>query len=709
MGIQGLHRIHTYLRRHYVPFASCVGIVVMLEFLSRGGAGAAFAWSLTHIIRFGFNAAIVYCLLLLLTALIGRTRVSFWVLAPVLLVLGLISGIKLKVLGIPLLPWDFVLSSETKDMTPYLNNILSWSIGFALLFFFLFSYWMMRLLPRHLHRLSWKERGITAAIAIAVLAVLYTDKPIPLKRAFAIEGILWDQSDNVKTNGFTLTTLMNMEQLFVSKLTDYSSEMVFGIMKQHAPPDGGPSSVKPNVIVVLSESLWDVTQIPGIEFNQDPLPHLHALQKQFPSGTLLSPQFGGGTANVEFEVLTGNSMRFLPQGSVPYNQFIHGGVDSLASILARQGYSATAVSPYHAWYFNSNEIYKNFGFHNYVSLEFFKPVYEGPYIADREVGQVIIDASKKTSGPDFIFANTMENHFHYFPGKFADNPIRIRNDYPAETKGMLETYARGAYDADRMLQQLVDYYNSVDEPTILVFFGDHLPSLGDQFKAYKESKYITGDTDPGFLDKMYRTPILVWNNYLPEQPAEKLNMSPSFVSPYVLNMAHLQGSYFTDYLHELYGKIPVIPPKNYFVKMGIKEGDLKPYETLQYDILFGEQHAYKEKGLRILDPDYLLGFGPMKLESADPPAVLAGGGANGDWTVHLTGQNLPSTSIVYVNGKKASSSWESQTAITVNIPPELQKAFQLDIDVRVIDSQDKTIGQTNVVQVAASSLKAATP
>lgn len=697
-----IRRIYAHIRPHELPFLLCFGIVVMVEFLSRGGLGAAFAWSFTHLIRFAFNTFIIYSLLMLLTALIGRARVSFWILTPILFVLGLISGIKLKILGIPLLPWDFVLSSESKDMTPYIRNIMSWKIGFGLLLFFLISYAVMKKMPRVTMKLTWKERGITAVVAIIVLTVLYFDKPIPIKRAFAIEGILWNQSDNVKMNGFTLSTFMNMEQLFVSKLADYSSEMVAGIMKMNAPStkNVGASTAKPNIIVVLSESLWDVTQIPGVTFNKDPLPNLHALQKQYSSGTMLSPQFGGGTANVEFEVLTGNTMRFLPQGSVPYNQYISKQVDSIASITARQGYTSTAVSPFHSWYYKSSDVYRNFGFHNYISLEYFAPNYEGPYIADNEVGKVIINATSRTSGPDFVFANTMENHFHYFPGKFTENSFQITSNVPAETKGLLETYARGANDADRMLQQLVEHYNSIDEPTIIVYFGDHLPSLGDEYKAFKESKYITGESDPDFLNKMYRVPLLIWNNYLPEQPRETLNMSPLFVSPYVLNMAKLPGSYYTDYLYSLFKKIPVIPPKNYYDKFAIKEADLKPYETLQYDILFGDQHAYKDRQLSIIDKDFYLGLGPIKIDTVTPQQPSS---ASNEWQAGISGQNMPAGSILFINGKKTSITWNNTSYISVKIPSELQKAAQLEFEIKVIDSQDKVIQQSNTMQVQPSA------
>ncbi len=149
--------------------------------------------------------------------------------------------------------------------------------------------------------------------------------------------------------------------MFTDKREGYDDKAVEAIVSNSPKPikAGDPNNhVKPNVIVVLSEAFWDPTVIKGVEFSRDPIPFFHKLQQTGTSGTMLSPQYGGGTANVEFEVLTGNSMRFLPQGSIAYNQFLTNEVDSLASIYARQGYTSTAISPFYNWYFNSNKIYQ---------------------------------------------------------------------------------------------------------------------------------------------------------------------------------------------------------------------------------------------------------------------------------------------------------------------------------------------------------------
>ncbi|MGO4276632.1 sulfatase-like hydrolase/transferase, partial [Paenibacillus sp. TAF58] len=162
--------------------------------------------------------------------------------------------------------------------------------------------------------------------------------------------------------------------------------------------------------------------------------------------------------------------------------------------------------------------------------------------------------------------------------------------------------------SDKMLKELVDYYDKKGEPTIIAFWGDHLPALGDDYAAYIDTKYISGKDDPDFLKKMYSVPLVVWNNFDHERK-DKLNISPSFLGPYLIELSKQQGSYYTDYLSQLSKKIPVIPPKDYYEAMQINEQDLKDYETLQYDIIFGDRHAYKDYKVPIINAKYMLGFG----------------------------------------------------------------------------------------------------
>ncbi|MBO9607417.1 MAG: sulfatase-like hydrolase/transferase [Paenibacillaceae bacterium] len=676
-------------------------IVLLLEFVDRSSLPETLRWTVRHFGEFAFNSAIVASLLLVFSAIVGRIRPAYWITALVLFIFALISGIKLKMLGVPLLPWDFVLTSEAEDMTGYIKNIANAKLIAGVIVFGGVSAFLLYKAPHMPNKLKWKEKSILALVSIALIAVIYSDKPIPLKRAFGIAAMPWNQGDNVRTNGLALTGLMNIEYLNVDSKGSVDEQTIAAIVNQQSgsdTPPAGTATAKPNIIVILSESFWDATQIKGVTFSRDPLPFFHQIQKEYTSGWLLSPQYGGGTANVEFEVLTGNSMRFLPQGSTAYNQYIDKQVDSLASIAARQGYTSTAISPFHAWYFKSNDVYRDFGFGKYVSIEFFKPDYHGPYIADREVANTIIRETTQTSGPDFVFANTMENHFHYYPGKFDKNTIEVTGNMTPASEGMLETYAEGLIGADNMLKSLVEHYTASKEPTIIVFFGDHLPYLGDDYATFKDTKWISGTDDPNFLANMYHTPVVVWNNYLPKQK-DDLAMSPSFLGPYVLNMAQLQGTYYTNFLSEFAKKIPVLPPRDYYAGMNIDEASTKAYEQLQNDILFGQQFGYAGFKDKIINPNYILGLGTMKLTSAVMQRTAPDQQAA---TLLVTGEAIPPLGIVYANGKALPTESAGDGKLTAKLQGDSAKAASLDVQVKVIDSRELAIAESNTIQATVS-------
>ncbi|MFB6362737.1 LTA synthase family protein [Paenibacillus elgii] len=482
----------------------------------------------------------------------------------------------------------------------------------------------------------------------------------------------------------------------------------------------------PNIIVLLSEAFWDITQINSLRFSKDPAPMFHALQKKFTHGTLLSPMFGGGTANVELEVLTGHSMRFFPENSIPYEQYIKQPTASLASLLLGQGYTTTAISPFYHWFFNSSEVYKHLGFSRFISLEYFNPdEYVGPYMGDHAVVRRIIEETERSPGADFIFANTMENHYHYWPGKFKKNHIQVKGPMSNEGTGIAETYAQGLSGADRALQELVVHFSKLKEPTIIVFFGDHLPSL-EKLLVYKESNYISGEDDPDFLEKMHNTPVVVWSNYLPKEAKEELHMSPSFLGPYILNLAKRPGSPYTDYLSDLYRKMPVLPPKTYYEAMNIDVNLVQQYEARQKAILelekqaaasSGSSSATGEAGMadsgasgaaggNTKENPFILGYGEPLIEQVSPASLTVGGNAFGrsQLTVHGGRYGLGST--VFINGVPQQTTWQSEHSLSVNLPNALTaKAAMLDVQACVVDSKNRVLAASRIVKVPVQENK----
>jgi phosphoglycerol transferase MdoB-like AlkP superfamily enzyme len=672
-------------------------LLLYFEYLTRDSMKAMFIWSWDKPLFFRLNYIIVLALFLLFISICGRTWMAYMALSSIMAIIGFVSGVKLKFLGVPLMPWDVLLSKETEAISTYLSGIwnltlLSWSLAFIVI-----SFILIRWVPRFNIKLKWPEKIIFFGVSCCILFSVYGERPFDLKSSYHIFNVTWDQEQNYRLNGFLVATTLNLKLAFVPKPVNYNEANLNELIQSVPRRTNIDKSVKPNIIVVLSESLFDPTLLPKVKFDKDPMPFMRDLMKNYSSGMLLSPQFGGGTANVEFEVLTGNSMRFTPPGSTPYIQYANHGIDSLASILTRQGYTATAISPFFNWFYNSKKVYKNFGFSQYISLEFFDQHFKGHEIADAEVTKNIIAQTEKTSGPDFIFANTMENHQPYDANKFYFNPIKVTGDISEKALGLLTSFTTGVADADLMLKTLVEHYTKLQEPTILVFFGDHKPVLGSNYGVYKETGYFKPN-DTGRLRKEFDVPLVIWNNYLPKHQ-DLLDISPAFLGPYVLNLAQKEGTAYTDYLYGFSQKIPIIPPSFYYEGFHIQQDELNPYKLLQYDMMFGKQYVLKDYPQPIVNPAFKLGFGKMVLDSVTPHQIKAGVAFQAEGkesTMTITGRNFVEKCVVYANGKPLDTRLLGDRKLKVYIPQKLlEHAGVIALVVKVLDSQGIVVAASN--------------
>jgi len=670
-------------------------LMAMVEFLERGNVQDLHTWVLHHPLSMVLAYFVVGALYLFLIAVTGRSRLSFWLLCMLLLPLGAISGSKLKAIGAPYYPWDLYFNNQLVEyrrfLSAYLNLRIIGILAVCLLVVAVLFYVIMRKRPARFHPV---ERGLYGIIAIVLMCSLYMDKPIPFMNMYGLYTVPWDQTITYDENGYLFSSVQMLGFLKVAKPDGYSKQAVAGVMNQiPQQPAAAAEKKKPNIIVMLSESFWDPTIMKNIHFSEDPIPFLHNLQKTYTSGWMLSPQFGGSTANVEFEVLSSNSMRFFgqsPDKILPYIEYMNHGVDSLASITTRQGYQATAINPFFSWFFDSRKVYKHFGFSRFISSEFFPNDFEGPNYADRAVAKKIIEETEKSPGPDFVFANTMENHHPYTPGKFSKNTVEVTGDISTQSKGILETYAQGIKDADLCLRTLVEYYSKQNEPTIILFFGDHLPFFEDDYKVYRDAKYVLPN-DPDLYTKTHYTPFVIWNNFLPaDQEKPDLKIDPSFLGPKLLHMAGVQGSYYTDYLYGLSQKIPVIPPQNMWEQYKIKESDLHDYELLQYDNLFGGRYGYTAKGFKdsIVQPSYTLGYGDPAIKNVSVQ----------EKKLRIEGSNFFSSCSVYVDGAELKSSFDGGNTLYADLPDGLDLTSKPahQVEVRIYDDKKMKIGQSNL-------------
>jgi hypothetical protein len=305
-------------------------------------------------------------------------------------------------------------------------------------------------------------------------------------------------------------------------------------------------------------------------------------------------------------------MSLLPGGTIPYQQFIRKPLPSLASYFENQGYKSMAIHSYEGWFWNRQNVYKQMGFESFMSKQYFvNPEYKGDFISDDEVSRQIIQEVDQTDRPRFIYAVTMQNHGPYDNMRYGENPIKVEGNLTDSARSILETYTQGARDADQSLQLLIDHYEQSDEPTLIVFYGDHLPMLGYDYDVYEQAGFVhTGKSEDWSLEeiqKMHSVPMVMWSNFsIPKESIPVL--SPSFLGAYVLDMLNMEKPASFAFNYELSRKVPglhanLVIDADQLMYESVPESllqDIEQYRELQYDQLFGNQYMAK-----FVDHEYL--------------------------------------------------------------------------------------------------------
>jgi phosphoglycerol transferase MdoB-like AlkP superfamily enzyme len=315
----------------------------------------------------------------------------------------------------------------------------------------------------------------------------------------------------------------------------------------------------PDIIFVTSESFFDVTRLEGLTFETDPLPNYHALAETCTDGKFLSNTFGGGTGYVEMEMFTGLTSSLLKEGDTlsTLDTEVYETLPTTVRLLKQAGYTTAALHSYNDTLYNRSTVYPLIGFDETIFVEdFLVPVtLTGPYPSDDSFANEIIARyeARDTTKPCFLYGMSMENHQAYTTSKYGE-----LSDYPAQSDllsqadlEILDSLVYGLHDADAALGKLVDYFSNVDRPVMLVFVGDHLPSvnLADGTSLYTRLGYNNGEASSTWsaetLAEILSTNYLIWTNYEAEAEADHTE-SCTFLGLHALQRAGLPlNDYFT--------------------------------------------------------------------------------------------------------------------------------------------------------------------
>lgn len=339
------------------------------------------------------------------------------------------------------------------------------------------------------------------------------------------------------------------------------------------------SNIKPDVIFIMEESMFDVEKVPDVEFSQQ----VDSNMLKYKKSIAISPKYGGGTGSVEFEGLTGMSNYFFLENVVPYVTYWNNEgktIPGLASEFKGNGYETIAIHPNYGEVYNRTTVYNCMGFDKFIDkaeMDFSgENLTDDGYFKDDVLADVIEDTIESAKEPAFVFAVTIENHTLY-ENKYKETEVKLSSDRLSDSElHNLEQYSQGVLNADRFIGKMIDYVDNAERPTILYIWGDHLPAMSAfGTLGYIEDKY-----------NKYSTPIIAYSNYK-DIEIEQEYITPNQLAPQILRDAQINYSSYFDYIYSLREKYPVIHKE-----FGIPsdDEDIKKYELIQYDILFGKRY-----------------------------------------------------------------------------------------------------------------------
>ena len=473
--------------------------------------------------------------------------------------------------------------------------------------------------------------------AAAVVLMLYCSNYLQ-HHAFGLATQTWE-TKGTRVNGFILNFVLNYQDSKIDPPVNYSTDAIRQLEDEYSTSaetetkketesrSGSDTSsagsardrqkrlaqevnsgkVQPTIITIMDESFADFRKIGDLNTNIEVTPVIDSLQENTTRGCALSSVFGAKTPNSEWEYMTGNSMAFLPSGSVVYEQYLDQQPSSIVSTLKNEGYKAIAMHPYYSTGWRRNTVYPRLGFDEmyFYDGEGTGSIFDGTkilreYITDEEMFEKLIDKYKENmeNDPDtplFIMGITMQNH-----GGYKDtydnftNTVHYQGGYYPDA----DQYLSCIHATDSAVETLINYFSSVDKPVEIIFFGDHYPSLDNGFFRSLNGKGTSGLTLAG-LEDLFSVPFFIWHNYDTEEKTID-RTSLNYLSTMALEDANIDLPPYNQFLADMMEAVPAINSRGYMdangsfahtdSATGEAAGWIEKYNDLEYNGMFDEDN-----------------------------------------------------------------------------------------------------------------------
>lgn len=622
--------VYAFMNRFSLIFHALLACIInfVIEAISRHSVVAAWDYMTGTPMVFLYNAFMIFVTFSIVYLFKRRIFVRM-IIGAIWMILGIANGYILLKRVTPFNAQDLKIAGDGIALiNNYCNGfeVVVIAVGAVALLIWLISMW------RRGGQYAGKIHHIAALIGIIVCGVLYTfvtniaiDKRVVSTYfgniAFAYEdyGLPYCFSASLFNTG-------------ISEPNGYTKKAMAKIDKDgelNQTATSRSSDELPNIIVVQLESYFDVANAEFFTTSEDACPNLHNLYQNYSNGYFKVPSVGAGTANTEFEVLTGMNLRYFGPGEYPYKTYSKKHpTESAATALASLGYGTHALHDNTGNFYSRANVFNNMGFDTFTSKEFMNVLQttENGWAKDEILTQHIMEAMDTTKQEDFVFTVSVQGHGNYPETQVIENPkIKVEGIEDEALKNKWEYYVNQVYEMDQFVGDLIKAVEERNEPSVVVFYGDHLPTMGLKAEDLK-SRYL------------YNTNYVIWDN-IGLQKHDK-NIPAYQLMSEVLNRLDIHSGTVFNYHQQRKGT------KNY----------LSDLELLQYDILYGKQYVYNGKA-PITEGHMVMGIRNVSLSSIVPQL-------NSGYSLY--GENFTKYSRVYVNGEKQKSSFLNNTRINLS-------------------------------------------
>lgn len=643
-----------YLNMFSVPLqflAVCVGYF-FIEAISRHSLFEAADFMMERPLVFLYNAALIFTTTLVVY--LFRRRVFIRTILTIFWMgLGIINGVLLSTRVTPFTGPDLHLITDAFEIA---DRYLSPFFFVIVVILFILAVLGLILLffkgPQYQGKLSYKVNA--PLVLVGVLAFAGTTKLALEKRV--LSNYFGNIAFAYEDYGYPYCLATTVFNTGIGMPRDYSEKTIENIVKsEEALPETGEK--RPNILFLQLETFYDPTEVEFLEFSEDPIPNFRKMMEEYSSGYYKVPSVGAGTANTEFESITGMSMRYFGPGEYPYKGILKETTcESAAYVLKNLGYRTHAIHNNEANFYGRRKVFSNLGFDTFTSEEYMAEQDDTTptdWMKDRNLTKYILQALEETDDPDYIYTISVQGHGDYPEEPMIENPkIKVSGASTQAENYKWEYFANQMYEMDQFVKNLTDVLSEYDEDVVLVMYGDHLPTMGLKVTDVK-NKYL------------FQTQYVIWDNMGLEEKDK--NLAAYQMAAEVMNQVGIhEGNVFR--FHQARANT-----KNYQVDL----------ESLQYDILYGDKYVYGGK-----NP-----FERVKIKLGVKDAELHSIEKISDGRYYIKGANFTQSAFLEVNGELFEANFiDEQTLLVLDV--EIADGDTVDVAIRSNSSTHKVLTRT---------------